>query len=231
MAGPIQGTKGTASGAASMTLSFPGAVHAGNLLVSSMQTANTTGGTTSDNVNAGNYSTGINHSTANTANDIAVFYKENTLVGTPTVTLTPGAAGDIGCCIEEYSGALTAASIDKNGATEVNGTSITSGSLTNTGANGDLCVGTLSSATQNVSNSNSTSGWTVDQNNSPNATMDAVLASRVQIPAAAFTTTFTVGGAAQDLCVAIVSFKLAAAASTVPPFNQPFPRISGQGAG
>lgn len=214
-----------------MTLAYTGAVHVGNFLVGTMQSPNTTGGTVSDNVNAGNYTTGLNHSTANTANDLALFYKENTLAGTPTVTLTPGGAGDIGCCIEEYSGVLTSTSIDKSGATEANGTTITSSSLTNTGANGDLCVATLSSASQNVSNSNSTSGWTVDQNNTPNATMDAVVASLVQTPAAAFTTTFGVGGSAQDLCVIVVTFKLAAVASTIPPFAQPFPRISGRGIG
>src|SRR5260370_41564253 len=230
MPGQVQETKNTATGEASMTPTFRGAVTVGNFLGGTMKTATTAGATVSDNVNAGNYSVGDNHATTNTSNDAGIWYKENTAAGTPTVTLTPGSAGDMGCCIEEYSGVLTASSLDQHGDSDANGTSIASVSLTNTGANGNLCIATHGSATQNVTVSNSTSGWTVDQNNTPNATQDAIVASRVQIPAAAFTTTFSVTGAAQDMTIAVASFKLAATGGP-PPYREPFPRISGLGVG
>lgn len=220
MAGFKQGNKGTGAGVTSMTVAFLGACAAGNFIGATMQTPNTTGATISDNVNAGNYSVGNNHSTANNANDLGLWYKENILSGTPTVTFTPGGAGNVGASIGEYTGVLTASSIDKNGATEVtSNTTITSTSLTNTGANGDLILLAFSSQTQNVTVSNSTSGWNLDENNSPNATMNAVLGSDVQAVAGAFTTTTTVSGSAQDLCVIVVSFKLAAVASGVALFG------------
>lgn len=213
MAGPVRGNKGTAVGASSMTLALGGSAAAGNLLVASMQTPNTVGGSVSDSIN-GAYTVGNNHSTGNTSNDLAMWYRENVASGNPTLTFTPGGAGNIGACVEEYSGVVTASSIDKNGATDANGTTITSGSLTNTGANGDLIVASHGSAAQNVTVSNSTAGWSVDQNNTPNATQDAILASRVQAVAAAFTTTFGVTGGAQDQTVVVLSFKLAAVAAT-----------------
>lgn len=217
MAGFKQGNKGTGAGVTSMTVAFLGACAAGNFIGATMQSPNTVGGTVADNVNTGNYSVGNNHSTANNANDVGLWYKENILSGTPTVTFTPGGAGNVGAAIGEYTGVLTSSSIDKNGATEVSAnTTITSGSLTNTGANGDLILLAFSCQTQNITVSNSTSGWNLDENNTPNATMSAVLGSDVQAVAGAFTTTTTVTGSAQDLCVIVVSFKLAAVASGTP---------------
>lgn len=218
---PLQGNKGTAIGATSMTLAFPGAVTGTSLLVATMQTPNTVGGSVSDNVN-GSYSTGINHSTTNTADDIAGFFKSGNVSGTPTVTITPGGAGNIGATIEEYAGPYLASPLDQTGATDANGTSITSGSKTNTGANGDLCVSSLSTATKSTTLSNSTSGWTVDQNNTPNATEDAVVGSRIQVPAAAFTTTWSTSGAAMDMSVIVMSFKFAPLGGTV---GAPHPRL------
>jgi hypothetical protein len=101
-------------------------------------------------------------------------------------------------------------STDQNAAT-----SITTGSMTTTGANGDLVISVQSSTSQNITYSNTTSGWAVDVNNTPNATMCAAEGSRYQNPSGALTTTWSVSGAAQDLSASMASFKLAAAGGTV----------------
>jgi len=212
----IQGKAATGTGVTSIAVAFTSAVTSGNHLVAAIQTPNTTGITVADNVNAGNYSVSDNHSTTNNANDNALWYKENTGAGTPTVTFSSIPAGNVGVCIGEYNGPLTSASLDVHGATDATGTTITSGSKTSTGANGDLLVSFTSQTTQNVTLSNSTSGWTVDVNNSPNATMDAALASRVQSTSGAFTTTWGVSGSSQDLSVLVAAFKLQAVASSTP---------------
>lgn len=227
MAGPVQGTKGTATGAGSMTLTLPGPCTAGNLLASSMQTPNTTGGTVSDTVN-GSYSVGLNHSTANGADDLAMFFHASIGSGTPTLTITPGGAGNIGATVEEYNGPLTSSPLDVTGATEVTAqTSITTNSLTTTGANGDLLVATISTQTKSTTLSNSTAGWSINQNNTPNATEDAVIAARVQSTAGAFTTTFTTSGAAMDMCVVVCTFKLQVQTPATAPYASAFPLLSG----
>lgn len=216
MAGFIKGKAATGTGVTSLAVAYTAAVASGNHLIAAIQTPNTAGITVADSVNAGNYSVSDNHSTANSANDVALYYKENTGAGTPTVTFSSIPAGNVGVCIGEYNGPVSSSSIDKHGATEATGTTITSGSQTTTGANGDLLVSFTSQTTQNVTLSNSTSGWSVDVTNTPNATMDAALGSRVQGTAGAFTTTWGVSGSSQGLCVLVSSFKLTASGAVTP---------------
>lgn len=214
-AGFVQGKSNTAASATSITVTFSNPVSAGSLLVAAVQTPNTTGLTVKDSVNGSvNWSVANNHSTSNSANDGGLWFWANTAAGTPTVTVTL-AAGNVAVAIGEYSGVVTTTPLDKNGATDHTGATITSGSLTNTGTNGDLCVGMTTQTTQNVAVSNSTSGWSIDVNGTPNATQNIELASFVQGTAGAFTTTFSVVSS-QQMSVVVASFKLAAPTAAPP---------------
>lgn len=217
MAGFVQGKTGTVSGGTSGVITFTSSVTAANFIACSLQSANTAGFTVSDNKDAGNFTVSNNHSTANTSNDLALAFKENTAGGASfQVTCTVTNAGNMGIAIGEYSGVLTSASADTNGATEGTGANVTTTSQTSTGANGDLLLANEASASGTSTITNTTSGWTLNVTNTPNATMNATLASRVQASSGAFTTTYT-DSTAEDQAIIAASFKLAAVASATTP--------------
>jgi len=220
----VQGKAGTGSvGITSLAVTVTSNPTAGNLLSAGAAIPDTTGLAATETAD-GAWSVAINHVTTNAADDLGILYKANTVggLGAKTVTVSwTNAANQAGVTIREDSGVLTVTPLDKTGAADATATTtVTSGSLTNTGSNGDLCIAVPSaSVSTNQTWSNSTAGWAVDVNNSPNASYDAASASRYQTPAGAFTTTWTLSTSA-DLSVAVATFKLAPpAGGGLPVFN------------
>lgn len=213
--GFLQAKTGTGTGDPA-TVAFTSAVTAGSLLVCTVQCINTGAVTVSDNHNAGNWTNAVNHSTTNNANDLGAWYFPNSTGASITVTVAGQGSANTGITIYEFAGALTSSPLDKTTANDATGTTITSTSQTPVGTNGDIVVSALSSQTQNVTYSNSTSGWTVEANNTPNATMSAAIADFTWA-SGAVTTTWGVSGGSQDLSVITVSFKLVAVASRALP--------------
>lgn len=113
----------------------------------------------SDNVNAGNWTNAVTISDATNGRSLYLFYKENSLAGTITVTASwLTAAGNDELHLYEYSGLLASGTLDQQiSANPTTTTTPTSGSITTTNAN-DLILGAfiLSSSTTTTLSSEST---------------------------------------------------------------------------
>lgn len=150
----VQGASPTQTTAASstptMTITYTGAVAAGNTLVIFASSGNTSLETSvTDNVNGGSWSQAA-APPASPSHNPYIWYKTNTLAGTPTITVN-FSPNCVGCemIIFEISGASTP-QFDKSSSTHGTTGVTDPGNLNTTMANSFILAGTENTATEST---------------------------------------------------------------------------------
>lgn len=132
-------------------LAYSGAVVAGNELFAAIRIGNNLDVplTVTDDVNAGNWTQAFLINDATNGRFVGLYYREKTLAGTPTVTVTLNGsdASQKGIAIFEYSGLAIASSLDQqNSANPTTTTTPSSGNITTTRGE-ELLIGVVSFST------------------------------------------------------------------------------------
>ena len=139
---------------------------------------------------------------------IGIFYAENILGGTSTVTVSDTISGTLRFAVLEYSGVTTANSLDATAASQGTSTTPSSGSIT-TSLSGDLLVGAISTA--DLETFIAGTGFTIEQSVPVAANTKLIAEDQLQASVGSAAATATLF-AADPWGAAIAAFKSASGA-------------------
>jgi hypothetical protein len=161
------------------------------------------------------------------ANTIGIFYAENILGGTNTVTVSDSISGTLRFSILEYSGVTTANSLDATVVSQGSSTSPSSGSLA-TSLSGDLLLGEI--VTADAETFTAGTGYKIEEfvPAAPNSKL--IAEDQLQASAGSVAATATLGSS-DPWAAALVAFKSASGAPPPPISVSVSPNSSSVGAG
>lgn len=161
----VQRALGEGTAVTSVTATYPAATTAGNTLIAVVGAEQTA--TTSTFTFPSGWSVAVQADRGADACKNAIIYRENA----PSVTsvqVTFSAALDAVLEIQEYSGLLSSASLDKTVTANGTGTAAASGLTATTAQADELVIGTVTSSSGATQSSFTPTGWTTDSNESTN---------------------------------------------------------------